>query len=56
MKVAYDMDIKKIAKPTKFIGQILGQKTPKFSPEIGSKLRYIYLAKYMHDFYWDSSL
>ena len=28
--------------------KILGQATPNFGPEIGSKLLYFYLTKYMH--------
>ena len=39
VKVAYIMEIVKI---TKVMAEKLGQTTPKFSPEIGLKLPYIY--------------
>ena len=35
---------------------MLGQTTPKFSPEIGSKLPHIYITRYTHDFYCESRL
>ena len=36
--------------------KILGKTTPKFSPEIGSKLPYIYPTTCMDDVYFESSL
>ena len=38
-----------------FIVKILGETLPKFSPQIGSKLSFIHLRKYMHDFSYEKN-
>ena len=55
LKEAYNIEIVKKKLP-KFMVVMLGQTTPKFSPEIGSKLPHIYITRYTHDFYCESRL
>ena len=58
VKVVYIMVIKKNKETyrKKSTMKRLGQTLPKLSSEIGSKLPYIYLTRYMQDFYCESSL
>ena len=40
----------------KIYGENPSQRVPKFCPEGGSQLSYIYFIKYIHDYYCDGTL